>query len=146
MTSNENEKNKKFVQNENGFIELTGAFKYELVCTCEHVLLNSINFSPTVYTNPFRYIKSLSKNIVLGSFQICEKVTYFILMILKSNIFLSIPVDIIVAAATEAAYICSDICKRSKKDKMSPKVEEWIKASKSQNFPAFENAISICCS
>lgn len=150
LTSNENNRNKIFVTNEDGNIELTDSFKYELICVYELLILHSINFSPIIKWNPFRFIKTLSKKMILGNFQICEKVTYFIYLILKSSKFLTIPVNIIVASATEAAYeiskVNSETTKSLEKEGMPVEVEEWIKLCKSQNFPAFESATSICCS
>ena len=149
LTSKENIQNKNFVINDDGNIELTDSFKHELICVYELLILDSICFSPLIYLNPFRYIKALSKKMILGNFQICEKVTYFIYLILKSSQFLEIPINIIVAAATEVAYKSPNISagniEDSKVENVPLDVEQWIKFCKNQNFPAFENAISICC-
>lgn len=129
---------------------MTDSFKHELVCVYEILILNSIDFSPVIKWNPFRFIKILSKKLILGNFQICERVAYFVLMILKDSKFLSIPVHIVVAAATDAAYECSKSNSENdellKKVEMPQNVEKWIKLCKSQNFLAFENATSLLCS
>ena len=110
--------------------------KKELINTYELDILKANNFGSVGYLNPFRYVQNLSKKFCWGSFEVCEKITFFICKIIKSNKFFNFKNNTVVAAATQAGFNGSSI---------PLNIANWILDCKNNDFADFDSALTLCC-